>query len=144
MRLDFYKLKNIYVGEKMREWILSHKKVIGVLSIVFLIGVPIMVYGLSVIPVFPVGGNNDWAGFWGGYLGAILGVIGSIFIMNGTLKEERKKQEEEKKIQYCNYIVENIASFFETVSLFLIWTNKCREIKRKYKIQDLEPEDKRS
>ena len=46
----------------MRDIIKEHKKEMFVVFIL----IPILIYGLSVIPLFPAGANNDWAGFWGG------------------------------------------------------------------------------
>ena len=45
---------------------------------------------MTVIPLFPAGANNDWAGFWGGYLGAVIGGILTLIGVVITIKYEEQ------------------------------------------------------
>ena len=68
--------------------------------IVIFILVPLIVYGLSEGRILPVGGTNDWAGFWGGYLGAIMGsaaTIGGVYL---TISDDREKRIKEEKNRF--------------------------------------------
>lgn len=56
--------------DKILKWVKKYPKIVIALVI---IGIPIIVYLLSIVPLLPAGKNNDWAGFWGGYVGAIIG-----------------------------------------------------------------------
>ena len=89
--------------KKCLDWIDKNKALSGLLLIgVVLIGVPLVVYGLSVGTVFPNGGN-DWAGFWGGYLGAIIGAGVAVFGVIVTLEETRRQTMitlEETRLQF--------------------------------------------
>lgn len=85
-------------------------------GIIFLIIVPIAIYFLSSVPVFPVGGNNDWAGFWGGYLGAIIGAFVAIFVMKQTIENEKETRKEERQEKFLIDIVEIIAEFAAQVN----------------------------
>ena len=58
--------------DKILAWIKAH---LIIALIIIIIIVPVLVYFLSVLPLFPSGDNNDWAGFWGGYIGAIIGCL---------------------------------------------------------------------
>lgn len=77
-------------------------------SLFLFIIVPIMVYILSAIPCFPVGGNNDWAGFWGGYLGALLGGIITLCVMITTLEENRKEKIRDEKLGFYEKLLDMI------------------------------------
>lgn len=92
----------------MKQWIRHNKNGLFLVSIVVLIGVPIIVYLLSSIPLLPIGGNNDWAGFWGGYLGAIIGGSITLYVLFKTMQENRWSQSRQEKIDFCNYIAEMI------------------------------------
>lgn len=95
----------------MWEWIRENKKIMCRMAIGIFVGIPLVVYGLSVLPVFPVGGNNDWAGFWGGYLGAIVGACVAIYVMRKTLENEEKRRREEQKERFLSEIAELVAGF---------------------------------
>ena len=84
--------------------------------IIFLFIVPIAIYILSSVPLFPVGGNNDWAGFWGGYLGAIIGAFVAIFVMKQTIENEKETRKEERQEKFLIDIVELIAEFAAQVN----------------------------
>jgi len=93
----------------MKKWIgtnIKSKIIFG--GLIFLI-VPIVVYFLSTLPIFPVGGNNDWAGFWGGYLGAIMGAFVAIYVMKQTINIEKMTRKENERNQFLNEITETIA-----------------------------------
>ena len=77
--------------------------------VIKLILIPIAIYALSVIPLFP-SGNNDWAGFWGGYLGSIMGILGAILIMQKTSKEEKNNNKKAEKRQFYNQIIHDFSS----------------------------------
>lgn len=77
--------------------------------VITLILIPIAIYALSVIPLFP-SGNNDWAGFWGGYLGSIMGILGAILIMQKTSKEEKNNNKKAEKRQFYNQIIHDFSS----------------------------------
>lgn len=97
-------------------WIKKHKKQVVLWSVISLIAVPLIVYGLSEVSILPVTGGNDWAGFWGGYIGAIIGGLITLFVMKYTIESENLKSERQEKIQYFNEIIKTSADFFEAVS----------------------------
>ena len=70
--------------------------------------VPITVYILSVTPCFPVGGNNDWAGFWGGYLGALLGGVITLCVMITTIEENKKEKIRDEKLSFYDKLLDKI------------------------------------
>ena len=72
------------------EKIKQKKKEIIKITIASLVVMPIIVYFLTVIPLFPAGANNDWAGFWGGYLGAVIGGILTLIGVVITIKYEEQ------------------------------------------------------
>ena len=80
-------------------WFGKHKKQIVLWSVIILIAVPLIVYGLSEISLLPVTGGNDWAGFWGGYMGAVIGGLCTFVGVSQTIKHEREKEEIEKEKQ---------------------------------------------
>ena len=84
--------------KKVLEWINKHK---GMALIIGIIGVPVFVYLLSVLPIFPSGHNNDWAGFWGGYLGALIGAMATISAVTLEIRNSRiqAKADEENRIK---------------------------------------------
>ena len=61
--------------------------------------IPSATYALSTIPVLPMGGNNDWAGFWGGYLGAIVGGVITLYVMFKSFQDSRENQERVLEIE---------------------------------------------
>lgn len=77
----------------MKEYIRKNYKVILLIFVL----VPILIYVVSVLPIIPSGGNNDWAGFWGGYIGAIIGGV-------ITWKSVEKTIEYETKMKNSEYI----------------------------------------
>lgn len=91
--------------DKIFVWIKTH--LIMALMIIIII-VPVLVYFLSVLPLFPSGDNNDWAGFWGGYIGSIIGGVISVYVMKIPLHEEKKKLEYERKLAFCEEMIEAI------------------------------------
>lgn len=82
--------------ELIKEWIGKNKKLAKKIALWVLVIIPLIIYGLSTIPIFPVGGNNDWAGFWGGYLGAIISSLTTIAGVYLTLLDDRKKRKHEE------------------------------------------------
>lgn len=98
--------------------------IVTMISILILVLIPLMVYGLSEISVLPVYGGNDWAGFWGGYLGAILGGVITLFVMSFTLINEKSARSREEKINFFNQITSVSAELSQSVG------NLCRYITR--------------
>lgn len=86
------------------EKIKQKKKEIIKITIASLVVMPIIVYFLTVIPLFPAGANNDWAGFWGGYLGAVIGGLCTFAGVSWTIKHEREKEEVEKERSVLPYM----------------------------------------
>ena len=79
-------------------------KFLILLFVILLIIVPLIVYGLALIPLFPAGKNNDWAGFWGSYIGALLGAAITLWGVNLTLQETQNQFREDKRIEHSPYI----------------------------------------
>lgn len=100
----------------MKRLIKENKGLLFFGVIIFLFIVPIAIYILSSVPLFPVGGNNDWAGFWGGYLGAIIGAFVAIFVMKQTIDNEKETRKEERQEKFLIDIVELIAEFAAQVN----------------------------
>ncbi len=100
----------------MKRLIKENKGLLFFGVIIFLFIVPIAIYILSSVPLFPVGGNNDWAGFWGGYLGAIIGAFVAIFVMKQTIENEKETRKEERQEKFLIDIVELIAEFAAQVN----------------------------
>lgn len=63
-------------------------------GIIIFIIIPVAVYALSTIRLFPMGGNNDWAGFWGGYLGALVGAGTTLIAVLLEIRYNREQQRE--------------------------------------------------
>ena len=114
---DYTGIRCLRIGErsadsKMKEtkdktmwmWFGKHKKQIVLWSVIILIAVPLIVYGLSEISLLPVTGGNDWAGFWGGYMGAVIGGLCTFGGVSQTIKHEREKEETEKERSVLPYM----------------------------------------
>ncbi|WAJ24040.1 hypothetical protein [Lacrimispora xylanolytica] len=95
----------------MKKWIKENKKGIIIFGISIIILFPIIIYFLSTLPIFPAGGNNDWAGFWGGYLGAIIGGIITLYVLFVTLNDNKKIQLRNEKIEFLNNLVDMTAEY---------------------------------
>lgn len=99
---DYTGIRCLRIGEwsadsEMKEktmwmWFGKHKKQIVLWSVIILIAVPLIVYGLSEVSLLPVTGGNDWAGFWGGYIGAIIGGAITMIVFWGTLESNKKER----------------------------------------------------
>lgn len=89
------------------KWIKAHLKVVVT---VIIAGIPIVVYFLSVLPVFPSGENNDWAGFWGGYLGAVIGAFTTMLVFYFTIKKSDKDRKEENRLQVLPVMLYDISN----------------------------------
>lgn len=102
MEKDYTRFRCLRTGEwsadgEMKEtknksiwtWIKKHKIQVTLWSVVILIVVPLIVYGLSEVSLLPVTGGNDWAGFWGGYIGAIIGAGVAAWGIIFSIKNER-------------------------------------------------------
>ena len=100
----------------MRKIMKENKGWICLLGGVFLIGIPVIVYLLSSVPLLPIGGNNDWAGFWGGYLGALMGAFVAIFVMKQTIENEKTVRREESQEKFLSDIIELVAEFAAQVN----------------------------
>lgn len=106
-------------------WLGKYKRQIVLCSVIILIAVPLIVYGLSEVSLFPVTGENDWAGFWGGYIGAIIGGLITLFVMKYTIESENAKSKRQEKIQYFNDIIKISAEFFESVGNLCVKITRC-------------------
>ena len=135
---DYTGIRCLRIGErsansKMKEtkdktmwmWFGKHKKQIVLWSVIILIAVPLIVYGLSEVSLLPVTGGNDWAGFWGGYIGAIIGGLITLFVMKYTIKSENAKSNRQEKIQYFNDVIKISAEFFESVGNLCVKMTRC-------------------
>ena len=100
----------------MWKWMRKNKGFVWKTMAFILVVIPLIVYALTVLPVFPAGVNNDWAGFWGGYLGAIVGACVAIFVMQKTIAYERSVREVEEKRKFLDEITEKIAQFSASVN----------------------------
>lgn len=115
----------------MREWVKQNKgKLIGIGFVVFVL-IPGISYALSTVPLLPIGGNNDWAGFWGGYFGAIFGGLITLYVMfesmeesryvfRKTLQVEKENIGEERKKRFNDELLEQIVNYYVTISLMLV------------------------
>lgn len=83
-------------------WEIIKKNVKFIICIAILI--PIIIYILSVFPVFP-SGNNDWSAFWGSYLGAIIGGVITLYVMKKTIDDSVQGRKREEKIEYFNNMI---------------------------------------
>lgn len=86
-------------------WVKENKTWLIKISLMIIFVIPFGVYALSSIPLFPIGGNNDWAGFWGGYLGAIIGGIITLLIFRSTIRHENDIREEDRKIEFSKELI---------------------------------------
>ena len=93
----------------MKSWIKENKSWLLPTGLLSIVGVPFAIYLLSSIPLLPIGGNNDWAGFWGGYLGAIIGAFVAIFVMKRTIDYERDIRQRDEKIRFLNEVSMTVA-----------------------------------
>jgi hypothetical protein len=144
----------VEVAISVIEWIKLNIKKLIIAGVIMVIIIPSATYALSTIPVLPMGGNNDWAGFWGGYLGAIVGGVITLYVMFKSFQDSRENQErvleierlkeiKKEKIQFCNYIVEQFAILKENTNWLIAETveytktgdleirNRARESNRK-------------
>lgn len=117
MDKDYTGVRCLRIGEwsadsKMKEtkdktmwmWSGKHKKQIVLWSVIVLIAVPLIVYGLSEVSLLPVTGGNDWAGFWGGYFGAIIGGICTVVGVFLSIQYEREKGQDDAERAVLPYI----------------------------------------
>ena len=87
---------------------------------IFFAGIPSLIYILSSVPIFPVGGNNDWAGFWGGYIGAIIGGLVTLIGIDLTIRnteDNRKKDKIDEIKPYLILIPVNVSTAAEKVNI---------------------------
>ena len=96
-------------------WLKKHKKQIVLWSVIILIVVPLIVYGLSEVSLLPVTGGNDWVGFWGTYIGSIVGgAIGGIvamYVLVRTIEDNKRGRRKTEVIEFCNYLVSTSVRF---------------------------------
>lgn len=92
----------------MRQWIEENKRFLLPVGMIILIIIPIIIYGLSAIPLLP-GCNNDWVGFWGGYLGAIIGGVITLYVLVVTIKDNKDARNRDEKSNYFKDVIELIA-----------------------------------
>lgn len=107
----------------MKKWDKKYWKMINV-GLFIIVVVPIIVYGLSVIPLLPAGENNDWAGFWGGYLGSIVGGIASFLILYITIQHESAQNEKETRIEFFDRIIEYFAEYKKSAGNICAYVTK--------------------
>lgn len=123
---DYTGIRCLRIGErsadsKMKEtkdktmwmWFGKHKKQIVLWSVIILIAVPLIVYGLSEISLLPVTGGNDWAGFWGGYFGSIIGGVITMIVFCGTLESNKKERIAREKSDFFLQLL-NESTYLDT------------------------------
>lgn len=93
------------VGRLVMKLVGKRVKWLALIIFMIFIVIPVIIYLLSTVPMFPVGGNNDWAGFWGGYIGALVGGIITLYVMQGTIESEKELRRREEKIDFFNNII---------------------------------------
>ena len=93
------------------------KKNLILIVVMVAVGIPVIIYGLSVIPVFPSGLNNDWAGFWGGYIGAIVGGMCTVIGVFWTIQYSRENYKEDVRNRSLPYIALTTLQSDRTVDL---------------------------
>lgn len=65
--------------------------------------------------------TNEWIGFWGGYLGALFGGLITLYVMHKTnelsrehfeltLENEKRLENRKEKVDFCNLVIEKMAS----------------------------------
>lgn len=102
----------VYMEEDLMDykkiWIKIKKNKELILFVI--VGIPFIVYLLSVPAVFPSGGN-DWSNFWGNYLGGLTGAAVTIIVFGCTIEENKKEQKREHRLEIIPvlcYEIENI------------------------------------
>ncbi|MBE5987562.1 MAG: hypothetical protein E7250_07530 [Paenibacillaceae bacterium] len=80
--------------KKYKKWVL-----------ISFIGIPCIIYIFSTIPLLPVGGNNDWAGFWGGYIGAIIGGLVTLLGIDLTIENTEVNRKKDKIDEIKPYLI---------------------------------------
>lgn len=124
----------------MRQWIEENKRFLLPVGMIILIIIPIIIYGLSAIPLLP-GCNNDWVGFWGGYLGAIIGGVITLYVLVVTIGDSKEGRAREEKIVYfkdlINITVKAINEANACVLLFIHDQDKIMTDQLKQKLLDL-------
>ena len=105
----------------MRKFNIATYILIAILIFVF---IPLGVAFLLSFNFINTDTTNEWIGFWGGYLGSIFGGAITLYVLFKTLKDGKRLQKRDEKLDYCNRIVEMIASYFHEISLSLIKLNK--------------------
>lgn len=94
-------------------WIKKYKKQVALWSVIILIAVPFIVYGLSEVSFLPVTGGNDWAGFWGGYIGAIIGGVITMLVLWYTLEANKKERIEREQHDFFSQLI-NESTYLDT------------------------------
>lgn len=120
--------------DKIFVWIKTH--LIMALIIIIII-VPVLVYFLSVLPLFPSGDNNDWAGFWGGYIGAIIGGVCTVVGVYWTIQYTQNNYEEDVRNRSLPYIALTTLQCNRTTNLFNLWNDDNGELERKEVQKDI-------
>lgn len=64
--------------------------------------------------------SNEWIGFWGGYLGGILGGVITLYVLFKTLGDNKRMQNREEKMIFCDKLTEDVADFHKNLSLLLV------------------------
>lgn len=80
-------------------------KQLFLLGFFIVIIIPAIVYAITVVPIFPAGGNNDWAGFWGGYFGALVGGLITLYVLYVTINNEKNLKRREEKIDFFDDLI---------------------------------------
>ena len=83
-------------------------KHIVLISLIILVAVPLAVAFMVSARVLVTDTSNEWIGFWGGYLGSIIGGLITLYVLFRTLKDNKKNQIRQEKIDFCNYVSEAI------------------------------------
>lgn len=97
-------------------------KQVLLLGFFIVIIIPVIVYVITVIPIFPAGGNNDWAGFWGGYFGSLVGGLITLYVLHITIRNEKNLKRREEKINFFNdliHLTAEMSSLLGNISIFM-------------------------
>ena len=66
--------------------------------------------------------ENDWIGFFGSYIGGIvggiIGIASAVYVLHETQKENKKTQEKNEIIEFCDYLVKLGSSYAQKSETF--------------------------
>ena len=66
--------------------------------------------------------ENDWIGFFGSYIGGIvggiIGIASAVYVLHETQKENKRTQEKNEIIEFCDYLVKLGSSYAQKSETF--------------------------